>query len=48
MLIGRAMEAMLGIPPGGLYVAGKLARDSINSSKPAQLERMAQRIREGK
>jgi hypothetical protein len=48
LVIGRVLESMFGIPPGGLFIAGKLARDSINSSKPAQLERMAQRIREGK
>jgi hypothetical protein len=47
MAIGRVVESVTGIPPGGLYVAGKLARETVNTSKIKELENMAARIRAG-
>lgn len=47
LAIGRAVEMSTGLPIGSLIVAGRFARDFINTKKPQQLEGMAARIRAG-
>jgi hypothetical protein len=47
LTIGRAVEAMTGLPPTSLFFAGKFARDHINTQRPKMLENMAARIRAG-
>jgi hypothetical protein len=48
LTIGRIVEAMTGLPQGSLFVAGRMVREGVNARRPAELERMAERIRAGK
>jgi hypothetical protein len=49
LTIGRIVESMVpGMPYGSLFVAGKMVREGVNARRPAELERMAERIRAGK
>jgi hypothetical protein len=48
LTIGRIVEGMTGLPQGSLFVAGRMVREGVNARRPAELERMAERIRSGK
>jgi hypothetical protein len=48
LTIGRIVEGITGLPQGSLFVAGRMVREGVNARRPAELERMAARIRAGK